>query len=27
MYNRANADVPRAKMIYDGLKWGWNYTT
>jgi len=25
MYNRANADVLRAKMIYAGLKWGWNY--
>ena len=25
MYNRANADVLRAKMIYAGLKWDWNY--
>ena len=25
MYNRANADMLRAKMIYAGLKWDWNY--
>jgi len=25
MYNRANADVLRAKMIYAGLKWDWNH--
>ena len=25
MYNRANADILRAKMIYAGLKWDWNY--
>lgn len=25
MYNRASADVLRAKMIYAGLKWDWNY--
>ena len=25
MYNRANADVLRAKMVFGGMKWDWNY--
>jgi len=25
MYNRAGPEVLRAKMIYDGMKWDWNY--
>ena len=25
MFNRANADVLRAKLLYSGLKWDWNY--
>ena len=25
MYNRAKPEVLRAKMLYSGLKWGWNY--
>ena len=25
MFNRANADVLRAKLLYSGMKWDWNY--
>ncbi|MBQ3699738.1 MAG: hypothetical protein II886_07495, partial [Prevotella sp.] len=25
MFNRANPDVLRAKILYSGMKWGWNY--
>ena len=25
MFNRANADVLRAKLMYSGLKWDWNF--
>jgi transposase len=25
MYNRAKPEVLRAKMIYAGMKWDWNY--
>ena len=25
MFNRAKPEVLRAKMLYSGLKWGWNY--
>ena len=25
MFNRANADVLRAKLLYGNLKWDWNY--
>ena len=25
MFNRASADVLRAKLLYGNLKWGWNY--
>lgn len=25
MFNRANADVLRAKLLYSNLKWDWNY--
>ena len=25
MFNRANADVLRAKLLYSGLKWDWNF--
>ena len=25
MFNRAKADVLRAKVLYSGLKWDWNY--
>ena len=25
MYNKANADVLRAKVLYSGMKWDWNY--
>ena len=25
MFNRANADVLRAKILYSGMKWDWNY--
>ena len=25
MFNRANADVLRAKVLYSNIKWSWNY--
>ena len=25
MFNRAKPEVLRAKMLYSGLKWDWNY--
>ena len=25
MFNRANPDVLRAKVLYSGMKWNWNY--